>query len=107
MKRYTTRHLAPDDARHGTDNAYTNCGCRCLPCKQAHGAALSAYMAANPRKAFAATVADDTNNATRRAVTTTNSAMTREEYYRRNADTPRVVVTRHNSIGQLLAGDFR
>lgn len=29
MKRYTIRQLAPDDERHGTDNGYTNCGCRC------------------------------------------------------------------------------
>lgn len=28
--------LAPDDPRHGTDNAYGNLGCRCDPCKEAH-----------------------------------------------------------------------
>ena len=101
MKRYTTRPLAADDARHGTDNGYSNCGCRCAACVDAHATHRAT------RKVFAATIVGDTNNATRRAVTTTDTAMTREEYYRRNADTPRAVIVRHNSVGQLLAGDFR
>ena len=32
--------LAPDDPRHGTDNAYCNWKCRCEPCKKAHSEML-------------------------------------------------------------------
>ena len=103
MNRHTTRQLAPDDPRHGTTNGYNNYGCRCAPCR----AASSAARATAGVVPFVVIPVADGNNATRRAVTTTDSAMTREEYYRRTADPPRVVVTRHNSIGQLLAGDFR
>lgn len=28
--------LTASDARHGTNNGYTNCRCRCAPCRQAH-----------------------------------------------------------------------
>ena len=37
--------------------------------------------------------------------TLAQTAITREEYYAR--PDPKPVVTRHNSIGHLLAGDFR
>jgi hypothetical protein len=32
------RGLAPDDPRHGTNNAYTNLACRCAPCRKAASA---------------------------------------------------------------------
>jgi hypothetical protein len=28
--------LTPDDHRHGSTNGYTNCACRCEPCRAAH-----------------------------------------------------------------------
>lgn len=94
--------LSTDDPRHGTARGY-RLGCRCTPC----AVAKSLERGTPHPPGFAAVPADTGNNATRRAVTTTDSAMTRDEYYRRTAAPPRVVVTRHNSIGQLLAGDFR
>ena len=33
--------LAPED--HGKPSAYTNYGCRCVPCTQVHKAACKAY----------------------------------------------------------------
>lgn len=36
--------LAPDDPRHGTTNGYSNLGCRCEPCREAHRVNHNAYM---------------------------------------------------------------
>lgn len=38
------------DARHGTENGYTNCRCDCEACTEAHRVAHAEYMRTHPEQ---------------------------------------------------------
>ena len=42
--------LAPDDPRHGTDNGYSNLGCRCQPCRDAFNVRMLVYFQTHPEQ---------------------------------------------------------
>ena len=106
MKRYTERHLPADDARHGTDNGYSNYGCRCTPCVAAH----ADYRAAATKRAAERKQSGALDSATRDARAVAVGTITLEEYNlrMRNATRPLTdsgIITRHQGpIRSLLAG---